>query len=247
VSPSSNDRTLGPSTRVTAVGLGAAPEYTNRGAARATAGDLTGAIADLDEAVRIDPEFYPALINRGVLRHARGDAAGAVADFTAALRLAPQSAEAYTNRGAIRLEKWDLTGAVADYDAALALDPQSACARLARGHAHYHLNDPAAAEHDYRAAFLLDPTYYAERIVQVLIEQIQRDVRAAMLDSDRHLHHTPDDFHSLARRGILFLLQGQDAEAQRDFDHYRQLNPIGVPRIDALIAEARQRRFGDKP
>ncbi len=61
---------------------------------------MAHAIADLDEAIRLDGKFSEAYLNRGTVRLALGDAARATQDFSMVLQLEPGSSEAYRLRGA---------------------------------------------------------------------------------------------------------------------------------------------------
>ena len=54
-----------------------------------TQGDLEGAIADFDEAIRLDPDYAIAFYNRGIARGEAGDLEGAIADVEQGSRLAP--------------------------------------------------------------------------------------------------------------------------------------------------------------
>ena len=54
--------------------------YQNRGSAKQALGDLDGALADINEAIRLDPALPPPLINRAVLWRAKGDHDRAIAD-----------------------------------------------------------------------------------------------------------------------------------------------------------------------
>ena len=213
----------------------------NRGVARTLAGAVADALVDFDEALRLDPECAEAFNNRGFVRLLMSDARGACADFDQALQLDPRLAAAYANRGGLRLAVWDLHGALADLDAALALDPRHVPSYLARANARYHLRD-LGAEDDFRAAFRLDAAYTARAIVSLLLQALQEDgPRLILTDCEKHLRFNPGDFHSLARRGLLCLLQSRDAESLADFDEYRRLNPEGTPFLDVVIEEAKRR------
>ncbi|MCI0342081.1 MAG: protein kinase, partial [Planctomycetales bacterium] len=75
-----------------------------RGHARSLLGDLAGARADYDEALRADPAYFAALVNRGSVRRMLGDGAGALDDLTAAIRLRPRSPEALNGRGVVQAQ-----------------------------------------------------------------------------------------------------------------------------------------------
>ena len=57
-------------------------------------GDLNGAIADLDQAIRLDPSDADAYVSRGSLHEELGNAAAARADYRSALKIAPNHADA---------------------------------------------------------------------------------------------------------------------------------------------------------
>ena len=66
--------------------------YNNRGLALRLKGDSERAIADHNEAIRLNPKYAWAYLNRGVTRFAQGRFEPANADFSEALRLNPTDA-----------------------------------------------------------------------------------------------------------------------------------------------------------
>ena len=62
-------------------------------------GELEGAIADLDQAIQLNPELADAYLNRGFVKQMKGDFEGAIADSNQAIGINPKFAEAYGNRG----------------------------------------------------------------------------------------------------------------------------------------------------
>ena len=63
--------------------------YSDRGFMRMQTGDIDIALADLNEAARIDSTNFYAFWNRGAVYAVKGDVEGARADFTRALSLNP--------------------------------------------------------------------------------------------------------------------------------------------------------------
>jgi hypothetical protein len=95
-------------------------------------GDLDGALADIDAAIRLDPALPQPLINRAVIWRAKGDLDRAIADTSEAIRLARATAtanimpppgsvliSAYTQRALAYEAKGDLDRAKQDYAAAV--------------------------------------------------------------------------------------------------------------------------------
>jgi len=138
--------------------LGSAAAYATRAKQRILAEDYDGAIADYNEAIRLDHTNTSAYNNRGLARRAKGDFDGAIADASEAIRLDPTNATVYTNRGFARNAKGDLDGAIADYNEAIRLDPTNATAYNNRGFARDAKGDFDGAIADASEAIRLDPT-----------------------------------------------------------------------------------------
>jgi tetratricopeptide (TPR) repeat protein len=104
--------------------LGDAAAYHKRGIERRRQRDYDQAIADFDQAIRLNPAFAEAYLSRANARRDTGDYDRAITDYTEAIRLDPKSAAAYYSRGYCREARGDPTGAKADYAEAARLDPK---------------------------------------------------------------------------------------------------------------------------
>ncbi len=73
--------------------------YFNRGRAWSDKGQFDRAIADFDQAIRLDPEYPDAFNNRGVAYAGKGQFDRAIEDYDRAIALDPNYAIAIYNRG----------------------------------------------------------------------------------------------------------------------------------------------------
>jgi tetratricopeptide (TPR) repeat protein len=97
--------------------------YGNRGIVHRLMGEPALAMADYDEALRINPDYAEAYNNRGNVYFDLGDYDRAIADYDEALRLKADYVTAYNNRGFTWYKKNDYVRARADFEQALRIDP----------------------------------------------------------------------------------------------------------------------------
>jgi tetratricopeptide (TPR) repeat protein len=97
--------------------------YTNRGVEYEIKKDYEHAVADQDQAIKIDPKNPLPYNNRGNVYAAKQDYARAIADFDQAIKLNPKYAEAFFNRGLAKRNKGDAAGGEEDIAQAKALQP----------------------------------------------------------------------------------------------------------------------------
>ena len=133
--------------------------YYSRGLAYYDKGDDDRAIAEYNEAIRLDPKFAYAYSSRGLAYDHKGDLDRASPDYNEAIRLDPKYAQAYFNRGNAYYQKGDDDRAIADYNEAIRLTPKYAYAYNNRGTAYDHKGDADRAIADYNEAIRLDPKY----------------------------------------------------------------------------------------
>lgn len=146
-----------------------------------------GAIADLTEALRLDPKMTKAYFARAAeYIMTKPDHARAVADFDAAIQLTPpggQLAYLYWCRGyAHALLQGNHGKAVADYSKAIDLDSRLTMAYAARACSYQRLGKLKEALADYTTALNLDPRYGLAYRQRAEVETALGDLQAAEAD-----------------------------------------------------------------
>lgn len=87
--------------------------------------DYAKALADMDEAIKLQPRYAGFFVNRAFLRYNLDDYFGAMADFDYAIQLDPLNVAALYNRGLLRAEVHDNNKAIDDFSRVLGLDPDN--------------------------------------------------------------------------------------------------------------------------
>jgi tetratricopeptide (TPR) repeat protein len=82
------------------------------------------AIADINKAIKINPEYAIAYRNRGFAYYNKGLYDQAIADYSKAIEIDPEYADAYINRGYTYFEKGFYDKAIDDYNKTLELNPE---------------------------------------------------------------------------------------------------------------------------
>lgn len=126
--------------------------YFHRGINRHTSGDIKGAIAEYNQALRLRPDFAEVYYKRGISRYKLGDLKGAILDYNQAISLNPNYAGVYNHRGFTRHDLGDFPGAIRDFNQALKLNPNFPEAYQNRGITRNALGDKQGAIRDLNTA-----------------------------------------------------------------------------------------------
>jgi tetratricopeptide (TPR) repeat protein len=200
--------------------------YANRGLGWRSKGDNDRAIADLDEAIRIDPRHAPAYVSRGWSWHIKHDEERAISDLNEAIRLDSNNAEAYAARGAIYETQKDLDRALSDYDAWTRIQPNNHYAYFARGSVYERKKDYDRALVDYNAAISSDPKFVFAYSNRGLVYLARRDYDRALADFNEAIRLDPNFAGAHQRRGAVYLENKQDYDrALADFDDAIRIDP----------------------
>ena len=175
---------------------------------------LDAALADLDEAIRLDPAYPCPHNNRGRVYAMKRDFDRAISDYDEAIRLQPSFALAYNNRGDARLARGDVPQAMTDFDAAIRLDPKLAIAYGNRAYIYYRMHDFAHAIADYSTQIKLRPdllAYINRGNAYRNSEQLDR----AAADYAKVIRLAPEDARGWRNRGLIRLFQGDNKGGHR--------------------------------
>ncbi len=124
-----------------------------------------GALTDINEVLRTQPNNARAFYLRGIINYGQKKYDQAIADETKAIELNPNSAEYYYKRGFIYRIKpnHDYKSAIADLNRALEIVPNYLNAYLERGTTNYEMENWSAAESDYTQAIKNGGSAYNDR------------------------------------------------------------------------------------
>jgi tetratricopeptide (TPR) repeat protein len=119
--------------------------------------DLDRSLADVEEAIRLDPTNAFAVGARGDVYLVKQDYEHAVADYTEAASLEPGNALLFIGRGMAYIGAGDADRALADFEQAIRLQPSLALGLYWRGIVRRFKGDVEAGEADIAAARKIDP------------------------------------------------------------------------------------------
>jgi tetratricopeptide (TPR) repeat protein len=176
-----------------------AAAYNNRGLAYQNKRDYDRAIADYNEAIRLDAQNTVAYNNRGNTHLDKGENDRAIADYDEAIRFNPKYAIAYNGRGNAYKEKGNYDRAIADYNEASRLDPKYPLAYNGRATAYWLKGDYDRAIAEYSEAIRLDPKFAVAYGNRGSAYEKKGDYPRAVADYDESLKLDPN--YAFARDG----------------------------------------------
>jgi len=169
-----------------------AKRFFSSGTAYYGKGDYDRAIADLTQAIRLDPNYALAYGVRADAYYGKGDYDRAIADYTQAMRLDPNDVIAYFSRGIVYKEKGDYDRAIADFTQAIRLSPNYANAYFNRGIVYKEKGDYDRAIADYTQAIQLVPNHAALYSNRADAHKQKGNFTQARVDVNRALQIDPN-------------------------------------------------------
>jgi tetratricopeptide (TPR) repeat protein len=231
-----------------------ATAYLRRGSAReGYSQDLTGAIADYSEAIRLAPDRAEAYGRRGLAYARRGETDGVIADLDTALRLdpnvlSPDTFQVFRSRGLASFQKGEYDRAIVDHTQEIRLTPFYADGYLHRAAAYLAKGDAGQAITEFSEAIRVEPYRPAGYIERGSIYLSMGDTDRALTDFDdaiRRLPSHPLTAAAYRMRGLVLERRGDLTEALAAFETALSLTPSdadareGGERVRAALSRQR--------
>ena len=167
--------------------------FVERGNAWKGKHDTDRAMADYDNAIRIDPgnNNAPGYRSRGQAFEAKGDFDRALADYSEAIRIAPKDATAHFMRAFALSRKGAIDDLIAGYNEVIRINPADATAYSNRGILWSKKGDIERAIADFNEAVRLDPGYTGALAHRGLAYERKQDIERARSDFTKVLSLPP--------------------------------------------------------
>ena len=136
-----------------------AEAFRNRGIARHSVDDLSGALADYGKAIQLNPNDFHSYHNRGMIRARRGAKTGAKEDYDKAIRIKMDLALPVLQKGIHLRRSGQFEKAIREFNEAIRLNPDYAEAYFNRGKTRREQGDDERELRDYNEAIRLKPDF----------------------------------------------------------------------------------------
>jgi protein O-mannosyl-transferase len=199
--------------------------YHDRALLKNESGDIKGALADLDEALLINPLGKDAYIDRGIIHLQRGNYPEAMQNFDRVLQIAPRYSKAYLHRGQVKQAMKDIQGAMGEYDMAISITP-SYYGYLNRASLKFTIKDFDGALIDIDMALQFDSLGYEAHFDKGLIALKAGDMNTAVAALNKAIGTDTTDFKAYLHRGTAKYNLADYPGAIADLDISIRLHPI---------------------
>ena len=191
--------------------------YALRGLAYLDRGDIAHAIADLNQAISLAPDFAPAYQNRGNAWYARGNYGQALADYDTAIKLDPNSPSPYVNRATVRRDLGYVDGALEDYQKAISLGADSARLYGGRGQLYLRQRDYVHALADFDHALQIEPSA-ANYMLRARARQDSGDFDRALADYAEAERLDPKNIGAYTAQAVIWTMKDDFDKAIAVYD-----------------------------
>jgi len=176
------------------------------------------ALADYNEAIRLNSHNCAAYLNRGRVHFLDRDLARAIEDFSETIRLCPQDDDGYHARGMAYYMRDDFNKALVDFEQAILFNNRNSDYYQWRGDTNVGLNRLQRAIECYDQAIKIDPNnafaFNQRGSAWILLDNPSK----ALADYDMSIFISSRNPHAFLNRGIIYLTTGKYSFALSDFN-----------------------------
>ncbi len=221
---------------------------------------MTHALADLDQALALDPKSAAAFQVRGVLHNRKGEYEQAINDLDLAISYDEHSIRAFIARGNAYLALGNPDKAIGDYTSSLKLGLNPFFSLYNRARAYLAKNDYERAIADLNEALQLSPNGTSALVTRAQAYEGKGELDKALADYVSVLKLVPD--HALASAGKIRVerklgaASGKTRQVGEPADgrvalvignsQYRDVQPLPNPQRDAALIADELKRVGFK-
>ncbi|MBF0505078.1 MAG: tetratricopeptide repeat protein [Candidatus Omnitrophica bacterium] len=204
-------------------------------------GDYDKAIAALDQAIKIKPDYAQAYFERGSAYYNKNPkelANKAIQDFDMAIKLNPDYAAAYSSRGNVKTALGQFDANIEDQNKALSLDPHNPSIYFNRAAAYSEKKMYSQAIADYNSSLKIKPDDADVFNGRGKVYLMKGDYDAAIKDLTRSIELDPQQAHLYSHfiRSKAYKKKGQIKEALADMKKAVELYPQH-PELKEILAE----------
>lgn len=181
-------------------------------------GNLQGAIAQYNEALKIEPDFTRGYLRRGEVHDVMGNFDAALADYDRVLQAEPTNAMAHNNRGWVYYEQGKNADALTEFEKAIATNGKLAVAHNNRGWVKLQQKDTTAAMADFDGAINADPTFAKAYYNRALVHVMRGKREDAIKDYTALINVNNKDAQAYFYRGLMYRELNRELSARRDFE-----------------------------
>jgi tetratricopeptide (TPR) repeat protein len=170
---------------ITLVFAQSANELLQKGTEKMKRGDYGGAIKDLNEAIKENPNLAEAYQKRAKSKRKLSNLNGAAEDYNTALRINANSGNSYLGRAQTNIQLGNFESAISDYNIYLQNNPSSphlTAVLYNRALAKNKLKDYEGALSDYEQVLKAEPDHQKALVNRALIRYTRNEIRPACVD-----------------------------------------------------------------
>jgi len=214
----------------------AAKSQFDAGKQLARQGNLAGAVANFNEAIRLAPNYVAAYNQLGNAYQQLGQIEDAIAAYQQLLSINPNLAQAHCNLGAIWQIQGKVEAALSAYQKAIELKPDLAVGYLNLGKLQIQLGDWEQGQKSLEAACRLQPNLAEAHYNLGNLLRQKGEMRSAIASLETALKHQPQFPEAWNSLGCVWMNQGEMKKAQACLEKVIALNP-NFPKIDYNVGQ----------